>query len=200
MSERIGVFGDSIVRGHCDYECGGWASQLQIKGFSDDTFSLFELGISGDTTEDLLKRVDVESAARSLSVIIYAIGLNDAARWNGVLRIDISQFKKNIARLHEINKKNGAKTVFIGLTIVDEKYSTPVSWEGTLHYLNVDIAEYDQVLRDYCKETDSFYIGMQGVIEEKDLADGVHPTSGGHKKMYEHIKKFLIDKKIIELS
>lgn len=79
MSKRVCIFGDSITQGYNDFDNGGWADQLKIYFNKENPdHSFFNLGISGDNTEDLLKRFKVEVEARNPEVFIIAIGINDS--------------------------------------------------------------------------------------------------------------------------
>ena len=77
---RILVFGDSIARGAVDLEKGGWVERLRIYFVNNSKDkSVYNLGISGDTTENLLKRFMNECKVREPEIIIFAIGVNDSA-------------------------------------------------------------------------------------------------------------------------
>jgi lysophospholipase L1-like esterase len=53
--ETICVFGDSITWGAYDPERGGWVNRLR-NDLEKKEIESYNLGISGDTTADLLKR------------------------------------------------------------------------------------------------------------------------------------------------
>jgi lysophospholipase L1-like esterase len=38
---------------------------------------------------------------------------------------------------------------------------------------------------------------MLDLLEDSDLEDGLHPTAGGHEKMFLRIKDFLEHKKVV---
>src|SRR5476651_375488 len=87
MNTRILIFGDSITWGAVDEDGGGWAQR--IKQYVDKktltpgyASSVYVLGVSGDTTEDLLKRFNSEVQSRlddeSNLMIVFAIGTNDS--------------------------------------------------------------------------------------------------------------------------
>ena len=66
---QILIFGDSIIYGAWDRE-GGWAARLRKfldeKTLTEEDFYclVYNLGISGDTTEDLLERFEFETEQR----------------------------------------------------------------------------------------------------------------------------------------
>ena len=101
MTKRIVVFGDSIVHGVGDIEKGGWVARLRLyldKDNSKKDFSVYNRGISGDKTEDLLKRFKVECSAINPEIIIFAIGENDSqyiTRMDNP-RVPLNKFEKTL--------------------------------------------------------------------------------------------------------
>ena len=77
---NIIIFGDSITYGACDYEMGGWVNRLRIyfDNNAESKISVFNLGISGEISEEVLTRFDSEFNARydkdKKNVVIFAIG------------------------------------------------------------------------------------------------------------------------------
>ena len=78
--ESICIFGDSIVWGAADTEKQGWVNRLAIYCSNNLDYNCFiyNLGIPGETTTGLLKRLELESSARMPTKIVIAIGTNDA--------------------------------------------------------------------------------------------------------------------------
>lgn len=57
MNNIICVFGDSITWGAWDIEKGGWVQRLRnfVESSSEEYIEIYNLGVSGDNTEDLLE-------------------------------------------------------------------------------------------------------------------------------------------------
>ena len=94
----ICVFGDSIAWGAVDPENGGWVSSLrnyfESKSLRADLDTdVYNLGISGDNTDDLLERFDVEVEARKPDTIVFAIGINDAQFLIPIAKTIVSGFR-----------------------------------------------------------------------------------------------------------
>ena len=70
----ITVFGDSVAWGAFDEKKGGWVDRFKLH-HSD---CVYNLGVSGDKSFDLLKRFQVECVARKPNVIFFAVGINDS--------------------------------------------------------------------------------------------------------------------------
>lgn len=185
----ICIFGDSITWGATDCEKGGWVERLKTELMVKDV-DVYNLGISGDTTENILKRIDTEAEARNPDIIIFSVGINDALKTNGKNLISIQEFRKNIELLTDKARKLTNKIVFIGLTTVDEAKTNPYPWDENLSSDNESIGEYDEMIRVFCEENDIVFIDMLGLlIKDEDLCDGLHPSTAGHKKMFEIIKE-----------
>jgi len=72
MIKTISVFGDSLVYGMGDSHEGGWVSILQKK--MKDDFIFWNFGIPGDTSKDLLGRIEEELKNKKADVVIIFIG------------------------------------------------------------------------------------------------------------------------------
>jgi len=210
---RICVFGDSIIYGREDYEYGGWVQRLRKflnKNFlsKQKYFFVYNSGISADRTKDLLERFEFEIKFRlrrlkeeEKAIVIFGIGVNDSAYLYDKKDLDTSpkEFRKNIQKLIKLAQKFSQKIIFIGLGCVDEVKTTPYSVNK--FYKNENIQKYNQIIKSVCKESDAHFIE---IFEEwikidykKLLEDGLHPNSEGHQKIFEIVKDFLVEKKII---
>ncbi len=200
MSKRICIFGDSITEGFYDYEEGGWANRLK-KYFenNDNDNIIYNLGISGDNTDDLLKRFDAEARTRDPEIIIFTIGINDSSYRESLKgnKTDFKKFNKNLKVLLNKAKIFTDKVIFIGITRVDENKTAPLPWNTDASYKNKDIQEYNKAIKGLCEKNNLPFIDMYDLLNKEDLEDGLHPNSSGHEKMFQRVKDFLIDNKII---
>jgi lysophospholipase L1-like esterase len=195
----ICVFGDSIAWGACDPVNGGWVEQLRHYIWLQDKSShIYNLGISGNTTTDILGRIEVEAEWRAPKVIIFAVGINDAQfiRPTNSHRISDDDFRDNLHRLYTIAKKYTRKIVFVGLTAVDESKVSPIPWNTDKTYENKNIQRLGRIIQEFCAENDLKFIPMNDLLDNSDLYDGAHPNTQGHAKMFEIIKSEI--KKIID--
>ena len=188
---NILIFGDSITWGAYDPEQGGWATRLRnYFEEKDNDIDVYNLGISGDTTADLLERIEVEAKSREPNLIIFAIGINDAQfiySTNG-LRVSLDEFHQNLAKLLSVAKKFTDKVVFVGLTKVDESKTTPIPWNTDKSYTNENIKRLDNAIEKFCEDNKLKFISMESVVGNDDLIDGLHPNTVGHVKMFERMK------------
>jgi len=191
---RILVFGDSIAQGFWDIE-GGWVQRLRkhydqftITGKDEDAPTIFNLGVSGDSSDDVLARLNSETKARNrygeLS-IIFAIGFNDSRTKAGKNFSDTNRYAKNLEELVKIARSFTNKILFVGLTPCAEERSNPVAWENT-GYTNKRIWAFETALRTFCNDNDLPYVKVFEVFTERQLQtellpDGIHPNEAGHQ-------------------
>jgi lysophospholipase L1-like esterase len=202
---QVFVFGDSIVYGSWDSE-GGWVDRLKkdihkkvIDSHKEDTdcyFQIYNLGISGNTTKDLINRFEAEINPRlneeEENFIIFAIGINDSQfRHNeGDHKVPFKEYQENLEKLLEMAKRYSERICFVGLTLVNEKKTDPLEWDKTESYKNEFIKKYDQELQDFCQKNNLAYIPVPEMTEDL-LEDGLHPNSFGHEEIYKRIKETL---------
>lgn len=116
---RILIFGDSISHGKWDYKTGGWVQKLSNfldeKSLLDPHFdySVYNLSISGDTTEEILERFESEAKQRlkyEEGIIIFAVGINDSCK--GRLAVSPAKFRENIQKSIDLARKFSSKIIF----------------------------------------------------------------------------------------
>ena len=141
---RILCFGDSITQGFWGIE-GGWVERLRkhydsisAKNLDAGTQpEIFNLGISGDTTKNLLARIEPEIKARTWEndavVVIVAIGTNDDLFEGGTQWVSPREFHSNLEKIVGIIKPLASAVIFVGNPACNEAKTDPVSW-GDYHY------------------------------------------------------------------
>lgn len=204
---NICIFGDSVAHGGSDFEHGGWAVRLggfYEKNGADRWNHVYNLGIDGDTTEKITKRFDTESSVRCVDVCIFATGIQDSKYFTilNQTQTSVDDFKRLIETLVSKAKKFTEHIVFIGITEVDEERMHPIPWGRTNgSYGNKNIKKFNDVIKNVCDENSISFIDMAGLLDtKKDIHDGVHPNTRGHKKMYEKIRDFLVENHFIKLK
>ncbi|MFH1565534.1 MAG: GDSL-type esterase/lipase family protein [bacterium] len=193
----ICIFGDSITYGAWDLEKGGWVNRLRLYLDNNKFYTeVYNLGISGDTTSDLLKRFDVELETRKPGKIIFSIGNNDSVFLDKekCQMTSIEKFEENIKTLILKSKKQTPDIVFTGLTPVDEDKTSPIPWATDKTYKNQYIKIYNDKIQEICdKEKVKFIDLYNNFIKLKNykelLSDGLHPNSDGHQLIFEIIKQ-----------
>lgn len=201
MSKRICVFGDSIARGYYDLENGGWVNRLWLEVLKITEFesTVYNCSISGDTTRELFKRMEVECVAIEPNAIVIALGANDACFYRNLnsLHVPEKEFIINLKKLINIARRFTNDIILVGPASVNEEFTNPVSWGEELYYYNKNISDYSELLIDFSRENNLKFIPMFDLLSNEDLFDGLHPNAKGHEKMFNRVKEFLLKNKII---
>lgn len=193
LKGNICVLGDSIVYGAWDEEKHGYVNRLKesIKN-KKEIENVYALGIPGETSEGLLKRIDIELNSRVPSTIIIAIGINDAIYIKSKTKEAVNQdnFINNISKIIAISKKYTNNILVLGLTRVIEEHTTPILWSDDEMYFNSTIEKYDTALAKCCTINNVEYLKMFDMLDDSDICeDGIHPNATGHEKIYKAIKE-----------
>lgn len=202
---RVLVFGDSITQGYWAID-HGWVDRarkfydtLQIEDLDGrDDPSIFNLGISADNSEDILKRIKAEVTARTRTnhtvkpVVVVQIGVNDCSMEPTEPQVSIEKYKEYLRQIADLIKPLSSRVIFVGFAACDESKTTPVSW-GEYYYTNQNIKAYEDAMAQVA--------ALQGVsfipvfeqfklrVDAGDdlLPDGLHPNDAGHELAYQII-------------
>lgn len=188
---NICIFGDSITWGAYDPQNGGWVNRLRnYFEAQDKDIDVYNLGVSGDSTIDLLDRIEIEAKSREANLFVFAIGVNDAQFIHSTNsnRISDNDFENNIKKLFEIANKFTSKIIFVGLTLIDEAKTKPIPWNTDKTYTNERIRNFDKIIEDFCSKHNLKFIPINDLLNNGDLIDGLHPNTQGHIKIFEKVK------------
>jgi len=190
---RVLIFGDSITQGFWDID-GGWVSRIRkhfdqqmIDGIDNDPPTIFNLGVSGDSSDDVLARFDKETKVRAKGelALVIAVGVNDSRTKASVNYSDTNRYKQNLGEILRLAKQYSNKVLFVGLTPCVEERSNPVTW-GYTRYTNSRIKEFDNTLRQFCKDNEVSFVEVyeefaKAEAESELLPDSLHPNNDGHQ-------------------
>jgi lysophospholipase L1-like esterase len=200
---RVLVFGASSAQGYWDSK-GGWADRLkhyydklQMHDFSREQPKVMNLGVSGDTTASLLKRVGPESKARQNEkglAIIIQVGSNNAAEQNGKLHSTAQEYQIDLEAIIKKSEEFTFKVLVVGLPAVEESKTNPIDW-ADLYFKNANIAIFETAAR---KITDKLDIPFVPVHQEflnrmqsggaLHAHDGLHPNDEGHELIFQLVQ------------
>lgn len=214
MDKHILVFGTSTTYGAWDIE-GGWVARLRkfldqkvIDSNYKDYILVYNLGISGDKSKDVLERFEGETKARlghdeNIEIIIlFHLGINDCIYNESLGGLEVSEedFKNNFIELIDLAKNYSQKIVIIGSMPVDKRVD-PIPWAAGRHYRNEDVKKYNEIMEEVAGECEVEFLEIYDKFVNQEhstlLADGVHMTTEGHKQFFEIVKDFLLENKVI---
>lgn len=193
---NICIFGDSITWGACDLQKGGWAERLKnyYSQKTDYDVSVYNLGIQGENSTMLLKRLVNEAFIRKPNIIMVAIGTNDysSSKNTGLTTTNTKKFEQNIINIHKCAKKFTTNIILIGLTNIIEKKTTPLSYNRNKYHYLKNAIKYNLLLEDICRKNRIKFIPIFDLLTSKEISeDGLHPNSKGHEKIFNKVKDYL---------
>ena len=190
-------FGDSITYGEYDGVFGGWVDILKryaLQKFHEgngDELILFNLGIGGDTTEGLLKRLPHELDARNSAdgnLVFLAYGANDLAIKEGAQVVGPEKFKDNMTAAVQQAQQFSNDIYLVSILPFAQNVDGVVVSSGKLR-TNEEVIVYNQILKDIASNQSLGYIDFYSAfLEDKEIllsADGVHPNEKGYGMMAE---------------
>ncbi|WP_433790707.1 SGNH/GDSL hydrolase family protein [Actinoplanes sp. CA-252034] len=177
--DRIVAVGDSITADRL-----GWF-ELLAASVGPDAATLVNLGVSGDTTADVLERFDTLETAGPSHVLLM-IGTNDA-RFHGRDRpyrmATVAETERNLRALTDlITRQLGATITVITPPAVDQDRIDAYFGDAPVHWTAEAVAEVADVVRKTAPDAIDLHEATRtgqpaGFLE----SDGVHPTPAGHR-------------------
>ena len=169
------VFGDSIAVGSDDREAGGWVARLRLELNAREKISVYNLGVDGDRSEQLLRRLAGEAAARNASVIVISIGVNDLG-WHGDKGTDPDLFRSRYDDILAEAERFTRRILVLGLPGVDEANES----HGVR---NEQVIAFNEVIERLARAHGAEYLALFGELAPADFVDGLHPGPSGHAKL-----------------
>ncbi|WP_082383988.1 GDSL-type esterase/lipase family protein [Chryseobacterium sp. ERMR1:04] len=190
-------FGDSITYGEYDGVFGGWVDILKryaLQKYNEgakNELILFNLGIGGETTEGLVKRIPHELRARNSAdgnVVFIGYGANDLAIKEGIQMVNTENFKTNILTAIQHAKQYSHDIYLVSILPFSKNVDGVVAASGKLR-TNEEVLVYNQIVKDIATENSLTYIDFYtALLEDKEFllsADGIHPNEKGYGMMAE---------------
>ena len=211
---NILVFGTSTTYGAWDSE-GGWVQRLRkfldqkiIESDLKLDYLVYNLGISGNKSTDILDRFENETTPRldkygGENTILFHIGINDCIYSETLGQTEVSEedFRKNLSELLKKAKKHSSKIVVIGSMPVDGRVN-PMPWSPKRAYKNEFVKRFNQIMKEVAEKEEAYFIEVYKKYIETDysslLADGVHMNDEGHRLLFEDVRIYLESNKIIK--
>jgi acyl-CoA thioesterase-1 len=190
---RICFVGDSITLGTGDAAMLGWPGRLGAMAWSQGhQVTVYNLGVRGETSEDIRRRWRNESSQRLPAgmncALVFAFGLNDCAVENGAQqKVALEQTIVN-ARAILSEAQAWLPSAFIGpLPVDDTRMPLQVVPGKQLRIFNEQIEQVNHALAGLMAELNvpfldlfSFLFGDPRWREVIKLGDGIHPPQQGY--------------------
>jgi lysophospholipase L1-like esterase len=203
---RVMVFGASVTQGFYDTK-GGWVARLWeyytkrlLDGGKDIT--IFNLGISGDGSDRLVKRFENETIARKFPgeefSFVFSIGTNNSwFRSDGSPASTPENYADDVRNLINSARRFSSIIMFLGIGPCDETRAHPVPWNKDIFFTNERLKLFDQTLANICREEQVEYLPIFEPLKKRLDAgediyeDGLHPNDAGHQLIFELVRPAL---------
>ncbi len=189
----IAIWGDSITYGG---PTEGWVGLLR-KHLAEKDIEVYNRGICGDTSSDIVKRFSIEFYAIEPDVVVFAVGANDSKypELQKSNKVSLAQYQKNMTELISLARARAKRVILVGFTNIDEAMleKLVLAGERSSIFRVGEIKSYDDSLKILAKREKIEFINMQGILNPLNhLEDGIHPNLQGYQKMFEVIKKVFL--------
>jgi lysophospholipase L1-like esterase len=155
---------------------------------------IYNVSISGDTTRDVLQRLETEATRRGIeqypSVVAIAIGANDAFRNDSGLRRSLDSTESDLRDLLDEAREQAETMVLMGCTPVDPEDNS-VSNTG-YRIGNKDLERIDDLKQAMSEGQNGVdFVDLCARLDTESFSrdDGIHPETDGHCRTYEAVRE-----------
>lgn len=201
---RVLVFGDSITYGAWDTQAG-WverikrtAHELTVQSEGKNKIQVINLGIGGDSSTKILKRMPVEIEARYSAswpfVFVITFGANDERSIDGKIETSLEQFEANVKGIIALAKTQSDKILFLGIPPIGKPV---VEFKGQ-EYSDERVKAYEQRLQTIVEGAGLPFVPVRPVFEQAGLDslyayDNIHPNDKGHQLIADTVMPKLME-------
>lgn len=177
-SAVVVAFGDSITEGYGVARGEDYPAQLERALASRGVkVKVVNAGVSGDTTNNALDRVDSVISAKP-SLVLLEFGGND-----GLRGLPLDSTRKNLSELIVRLQKAGTRVALIGMTLPK-------------NYGSGYLTRFEQLFKDVAAQHKITLIpvgaaAVQGSTTGLMQPDGIHPTGAGYKQLVTYLLPFV---------
>jgi len=196
--KHIWVWWASVVWWAWDREMWGWVSRLRhyLDNHTQEGTLVYNLGISGETTRELLKRFDIEYTARIPYIVLLSVGLNDSCFFSSwAHKVELPEYEKNLFSLCSLIDTKKSIIIIVGCSDIDESKTLP--WKEDRFWDKKTATMYNETAKIFCQKNNIPFIDLTNVLSPGDIEDGLHPNAQGHEKIFQLVKNFLIEEEYI---
>lgn len=171
-------------------------------------------GIGGNTSKDLLKRIDKDVLSQNPDLVILMVGTNDML--NSRKMLSYEEYAANIEEIVRKLKTNGAEVVLMTSLPVDSVYLfTRHNRSNFTEPPNAKIDSVGQIVEGIAIKHKTYFFDLNAVFKSRNLpqhnqdlfiknprnsskTDGVHPTSLGYHLIASQVFFFLKENELIK--
>jgi lysophospholipase L1-like esterase len=184
---KIVFFGDSLTAGLQVALSSRWAQKIALfSGYA--AADIINAGVPGDTTDDMLSRIQIDVIDKYPAVCVLMITVNDKTHG-----LTISKHESNVRSIIHILKNEGIKVVVVSPPVYRSGLSGWVAWVEKGEQIAGDTGcPYVDVWRDY----GNYYLSYQTFNDW--YIDNIHQTATGNDRIFQilsrpvHREKFVV--------
>ena len=192
--QKVAFMGDSITQQ--GEGANGYVSLVaQALEKSGNKIEVIPAGVSGNTSKDMLARLDKDVLSKKPDWMTLSCGVNDV--WHGAAGVPLEDYKKNITSIVDQATAAKIKVVILTATMIMEDptnaFNTKlVDYNAFLHTLaaerHLPIADLNADMQAELAAQKAALPNLKGLFLTKD---GVHPNGLGHEMMAGGVLKAL---------
>ena len=181
---KIAFLGDSITEYGWKNKFGYVQTVVELLKASGLKIKPIPAWICGNTTKDMLKRLDKDILSQNPDVIFFMGGINDI----DLNAVPFDEFKQNIKTIIKKINTNNIKLYIISITLISEDINSPK---------NIEVDRYNEFLKEITTEQNVYYIDVNTKFKEELekhknrtsvlTTDGIHLNHLGNKILAETI-------------
>lgn len=178
-SYKILAFGDSLTAGYRLAAKDSYPAQLEQILLSEGyKVSITNAGVSGDTSEQGLRRVEWALKQDKYDIVLLALGAND-----GLRQLPVNKMEDNLNQIVDKFQESGSKVLLLGMKLPPNLYRNyRIGFEEAFS----KVATQQKIpFMDFL---------LEGVAANSslNLEDQIHPNAEGYKVVASNVKNFLI--------
>ncbi len=195
LPQKIVVFGPSTVYGKNDSEGGFVARLRKLSEQENNNNIVFNLGISGESSRELLTRFLLEVPPRKPNLIILYPGLNDILRRGGKDSTRLVEEEETINNWTQIlsSAQSLASVIVILPLSFDETRTTPLV--ANYYYFLDDAKIHLCDIHMLCQQLQILAVEVpfsSDNLDEFISTDGLHPNSKGHELILQKLLEVIL--------
>ena len=171
-------------------------------------------GIGGDSTKDLLKRIDKDVLEKNPDLVIMMVGTNDMLNSNKML--DYKTYTSNLETLIKKIKSNGSELVVMSPIPADSTYLL-ARHDRTMfkETPNQKLDKVGEIIKQLATENNVCFYDLNAEFKALNLPvhnqdilirnkknsgkeDGVHPTALGYRFIAQNVYNFLVENNLLK--
>jgi len=175
---KIVAFGDSLTAGFglTENESYTYLLQQRLKADGFD-YEVVNAGVSGDTSQGGLERIDWVLGMDNVKILILELGANDLLRG-----IPVARMRSNLEQIIRKAKSKNVQILLCGM-IAPPTMGVQYQREYTM--------TFPQLANEHGLKFVPFVLENVAAKKELNQADGIHPNAEGEKIMTENVYKEL---------